>query len=480
MTPSTFEQSHNYCCVPSAYSLVCGVVLTLTLALGANVVYANQSELVTDLPLSLVRIDSIEAALDKNLESWSNDPSLSTVREIVILIASQQLATSTARAELDNSSKRWVALFEKVVARLDDKIGADRRKKLIDEWVHGASTLEQVRLVRKYSTVGDSYRALLETQAIRLQADQEIQRLYHSDASVSRRLNLSFEFQEISPTAVSQIANDPFQRLRFVRDGKMFLRMGAPNGSSQDALGGLLPPDEDRGENEEPRSVVLSNAFEIARTTTTQLHYTLVMGENPSFHIKRNRPDYLRLLVRGEVVELNATQPVENVTWIEARAYAEKLSELSEDYAYTLPTEAEWEFAARGATVTPYYWSDSYSDGRRQAHQYAVFDTQAPNPIATKQPNPFGLYDMVGNVAQYCLDIYHARPPLYSIDPVGLRSGLNPLRHITESWPVVIRGGGSFRTDQRMLRSSYRTFTGENSRSPNTGIRLIRVLKKYQ
>ena len=155
------------------------------------------------------------------------------------------------------------------------------------------------------------------------------------------------------------------------------------------------------------------------------------------------------------------TLPVEQVTWVQAAVYcnarskAEGLSPCyNEDTAacnfeadgYRLPTEAEWEYACRAGTDTGY----SFDGDSRKLMEYAWFADNAgkkTHPVGQKNPNPWGLYDMHGNVAEWCNDVYDKS--YYSNSP-----GVNP-RGPSEGKQNVLRGG-AWKSAADALRSSYR------------------------
>ena len=162
-------------------------------------------------------------------------------------------------------------------------------------------------------------------------------------------------------------------------------------------------PDRDRNHEyaeDVPHEVTLSS-FYICKYEVTEALWTAVMGSNPSYH------------------KLGDNYPVEQVNWYDCQDFVEKLSELTGRH-FRLPTEAEWEYAARGGKRSRgYRYSGSYALDEigwhvGNAHHYK-------REVGTKKPNELGLYDMTGNVSEWCqdkLDIeyYHHSP---SINPQG-------------------------------------------------------------
>ena len=229
-----------------------------------------------------------------------------------------------------------------------------------------------------------------------------------------------------------------------------FRRRGFPDGSVEgEKVFGM----GDAGE----REVRLTRAFEMQASPVTQLQYYLVMGENPShFMIDGQRANFFG----GEFVDPN--RPVEMVSWHRVQAFIEKLNQLQDDYIYGLPTEAEWEFAARGGTDTEYWFGDSQSD----LEFYAWFEKNSndrTHPVGHFPANPLGLYDMIGNTWEWTGD-WHGRLSTQRVtDPTGADSGSER----------VIRGG-SWHSNAQGLRSAFRYGVYPDGRSDDLGFRLIR------
>jgi formylglycine-generating enzyme required for sulfatase activity len=190
-----------------------------------------------------------------------------------------------------------------------------------------------------------------------------------------------------------------------------------------------------------PHQVVVSS-FYMDRHLVTQNEYQRVMGANPS---------------RWNM----GTNPVEQVRWSDAVRYCNARSRLEglepcydlqtwvcnfDANGYRLPTEAEWEYACRAGTQTPFFFGNSPSKLAR----YAWFDENAggkPHPVGQKQPNPWGLYDMYGNVWEWCNDFY--KVDYYEESPED-----NPKGPKTGDTKVV--RGGAWKFGAESCRSGYR------------------------
>jgi formylglycine-generating enzyme required for sulfatase activity len=181
--------------------------------------------------------------------------------------------------------------------------------------------------------------------------------------------------------------------------------------------------------NETYHEVTISKSYYLGAYEVTQGEYEKVMGANPSRY-------------KGP------KNPVGNVSWNDAVSFCKKLSETEEERRagreYRLPTEAEWEYACRAGSTTAY----SFGDTAEMLAEYAWFGEVRgkTNPVGLKKPNRWGLYDMHGNVWEYCQDLYADYPPDASTDPQqGPDGGSNP----------VGRGGG-WNYDAGLCRSAVR------------------------
>ena len=160
-------------------------------------------------------------------------------------------------------------------------------------------------------------------------------------------------------------------------------------------------------------------------------------------------------------------QPVINVNWNDAQMYVAWLSKVTGKH-YRLLTEAEYEYATRAGTVTPYYWGDEagYNNANCQDCQNRVGKRTAP--VGSFAPNAFGLYDMVGNVLEWTEDCYHEDYKGAPTDGTAWTSG--------EYCNVRMCRGGGFDVFNQMLTSSYRYSRNMNDRNNTLGFRVARTL----
>jgi formylglycine-generating enzyme required for sulfatase activity len=225
-----------------------------------------------------------------------------------------------------------------------------------------------------------------------------------------------------------------------------------------------------RSANEGPaHEVQITRAFYIGAYEVTQEEYQKVMGTNPSY-CRTGGPGEHR--VRGL---MTARHPVENVSWEEAAAFCVKLSALPTEKGarrtYRLPTEAEWEYACRAGTTTAFHFGNSLSsreanfDGTRPPRGAADgphLDRTAA--VGSYKPNAWGLYDMHGNVAEWCSDWLADYPGGPLKDPRGPDKGKTK----------VVRSG-AWGDPGSLCRTARRTGFGVHQRLAAIGFRVVCV-----
>ena len=218
--------------------------------------------------------------------------------------------------------------------------------------------------------------------------------------------------------------------------------MGSPENEAERELWGAK-------ENQHP--VTLTSGFWLADTTVTQALYQQVMGKNPS-HFKGG---------------LNL--PVDSVSWGDAQQFIEKINQLIPEIKAQLPTEAQWEYACRADTETPFSFGNNMSPEQvnyNGKHPYleAKKGLNRAKTVAVKSlpENQWGLYEMHGNVWEWCNDVYQEDLGVDAVvDPKG--EGMSVIR--------VVRGG-SWGGDGRNVRSAIRFRDRPDSRDHSLGFRL--------
>jgi formylglycine-generating enzyme required for sulfatase activity len=213
--------------------------------------------------------------------------------------------------------------------------------------------------------------------------------------------------------------------------------------------GSFLMGSESGNKDEKPvRRVTLSKAFYIGKYEVAQSQWQTVMGENPS-HFK----------------DCGGNCPVEQISWDDAQDFIGKLNERDDGFTYRLPTEAEWEYACRAGTTGDYYGPNVDALGW---HADSA-EKDSTHPVGMKQPNSFGLFDMPGNVWEWCEDVYHDSYDGAPTDGSAWTAG-------GEQEKRVLRGGG-WHFYRVAMRSAYRRGFPKNSRDyeHGGGVRVVAV-----
>jgi len=266
------------------------------------------------------------------------------------------------------------------------------------------------------------------------------------------------------PSAGS-VSSGPLSGMEFVTIPSGSFRMGS------------MPTEEGRYDEESPRHTVDIFSFQLMTTEVTQQMWGEVMGNNPSRFVSLNRP-------------------VEQVSWDDVQLFIDELNSIDTEYIYRLPSESEWEYACRAGTITPIYsgtmnilgerncpdlddiaWyggnsgvtdiSNGYDSSDWEEKQYS--HTRAgTHPVALKQPNAWGLYDMLGNVWEWCEDTYQSSYEGAPTDgSAWVSSGVSS---------HVVRGG-SWIGYAEFYRSASRCYFSADDRLLILGFRLARSVR---
>lgn len=277
-----------------------------------------------------------------------------------------------------------------------------------------------------------------------------------------------FPIQSCFGQAAKEVTNSIGMKLVFIPKGTFTM------GSSTSEEGSL--------NDERQHQVKINQDYYLGIHEVTQSQYAKVLGKNPSFFQgdevatrvpAKTDPRTGRVIEEEKkVAKDTSNHPAENLDWSDAKYFCQRLSDLPEEReagrVYRLPTEAEWEYACRAGTETAFSFggsSDSlkeygwYSENSGRKFEATYLDRRT-HPVGEKKPNPWGLYDMHGNVWEWCSDWYGEYPKDEQVDPKGPEKGS---QH-------VIRGG-SWRTDTAYCRSAARYGIAQ---SPSTvGFRVV-------
>jgi len=225
-----------------------------------------------------------------------------------------------------------------------------------------------------------------------------------------------------------------------------------PGGSFQM---GSPPSEEGRDDDESPQFEVTVKQFNMQTTELTQFQWKQIMGYNPS-------------CFKGDNL------PVEQVSWNDIQAFLRRLNRIDPGKHYRLPSEAEWEYACRAGSNTRFPWGDDNEYAALDLFSWTIVGyTGQTYPVGQKLPNAWGLYDMHGNVYEWCEDWYHRS---YAGAPVDGSAWLSPVGS-----QRIYRGGGSviqeWGYNARRCRSAYRSRGRPTIRYDDLGFRLVREVE---
>ena len=228
-------------------------------------------------------------------------------------------------------------------------------------------------------------------------------------------------------------------KMEFVYIGAGEFLMGSPASEA----GGF---DDERPQHK----VTIGKGFWLAETEVTQAQYRAIMGTNPSYFVEK-AGGFLGLGVQ-KVDRVD--HPVEQVSWDRAQAFCTKLSKML-GVSARLPSEAEWEYACRAGTTTPFStgntisteqanYNGNYTRGSGRKGVYRAKTT----PVKSFAANPWGLYDMHGNVWEWCADVWHEKYEGAPANGSAWTTGGDQSRRVLR--------GGSWRLSPLRLRSAIR------------------------
>lgn len=300
---------------------------------------------------------------------------------------------------------------------------------------------DEIKILKEHNKIFEEQNRILEGQNKNL--EEQNKKLIEQIKNLEERVkSLDYELVKyknpkfnIKPKSLTQIEiitipeTDVSFKMVFVEGGTF--SMGANKGDTEAYL------------DEKPAHEVTLSDYWIGETLVTQALWQAVMGENPSEF-------------KGDI-----NLPVERVSWDDCQVFIKKLNKKT-GKKFRLPTEAQWEFAARGGKL-----------GKENHHQFAGNNNisvvswyynnseRKIHPVKEKQPNELGLFDMSGNVCEYCKDWYGYYSSSPSTDPTGPRKGVQRVYR-----------GGCWEDSSRKCRISLRASINQTERSNHLGLRL--------
>lgn len=207
------------------------------------------------------------------------------------------------------------------------------------------------------------------------------------------------------------------------------------------------PPGEAKTDKEsaleKQHKVTLTEPFFMGKFELTQAQYEKVMGANPS-------------VTKGDKL------PVHNVSWQDAQDFCAKLS-ASSKRRVQLPTEAQWEYACRAGTTTAYH-SGSEIDDLKKVGWIGANSGGKPHPVGELAPNAWGVYDMHGNIREFCRDLFVDKPLEDAADPTGPREG-DPKNHVVR--------GSAYSANSALALNSRAACRRPTENLASTGFRIL-------
>ncbi|MBD2151142.1 formylglycine-generating enzyme family protein [Pseudanabaena sp. FACHB-1277] len=286
-------------------------------------------------------------------------------------------------------------------------------------------------------------------------------------AQIKNRINISFR-QGKTQFYPEDLGNGTILKMVAIPQGSFI--MGSPE------------TEPDRRTSEFPQHSVTLQSFFMGMFPVTQAQWRAVATQLPQINIKLN-PEPSRF--QGD-----ENRPVEQVSWFEAVEFCDRLS-VKTGREYRLPTEAEWEYACRAGTTTPFHFGETISTDLANYRgtddedfkwsgswrgSKGIYRQETTATTYFKTANAFGLFDMHGNVLEWCLDTWHDS---YSEKPEELKkSGNIPWVSGDESKENRLLRGGSWLYDPRNCRSAYRFYFHPGGRGSNVGFRIVSCLAR--
>jgi uncharacterized protein (TIGR02996 family) len=330
-------------------------------------------------------------------------------------------------------TRAFMRVEQALMAAIHDSPGDETSWLVLADWLEEQGEADRAELLRLHRRLRD------------LDEGRERERL---EGRVQEMLRAGV--RPCVPTLVNSVGME----LALIPEG--WFRFGSP------------PQEEGRYYDEGPRRrTAMTRPFYLGVYPVTQAEYERVTGDNPSAF---RRGGEREREVRGASTRRH---PVEQVSWHDAAAFCQRLSsslpaERDAGRVYRLPTEAEWEYACRGgaALCTPFPLGKTISEevANFRGEPRRRDESRHTTPVGSYPPNGFGLYDMVGNVWEWCADWYHSSTYAHNPrrDPPGPREGERRIAR-----------GGMFNLDERRVRCADRSSFDPEHRDNDLGFRVL-------
>lgn len=279
--------------------------------------------------------------------------------------------------------------------------------------------------------------ARMSVEISKLQKDQETinvqietlksqnKNLESQKKDLEEKINAIEKQLKSAESEITTLKNYPGARMVKEINGVEFAFRWCPAGLSTI---GSPETEEGRIDNEKQCQITIPNGYWMLETEVTQKQWKAIMDSNPSINV-------------GDDL------PVDNVSWNDCMEFCKKCKEL--DFPVLLPTEAQWEYGCRAGTT------GAYAGNLDELAWYGSNSGDKSHPVKTKKPNRWGLYDMHGNVWEWCLDRYSKSPCANAADPEDSSKGV-----------IHVARGGSYDGTRFRMRSAARTDNGQSS-NPN-------------
>jgi formylglycine-generating enzyme required for sulfatase activity len=373
------------------------------------------ADLALDLAKHLTHTEQrqwVEQALQASLLYWLRARGQATPKDLPVLtqaLAEHLVVADQAYVEGVQTCLRYLELPE-LSATLQAEFGIRQRIEL------EAQRLQQLELKKREAE--EAERKAKEEIARVAEAERLAREAWKPKWASSAEEDEYGRYADLSVQGVTQ-------RFRWIEAGTFLM--------------GSTDTEQDRSNDETLHQVTLTQGYWLADTACTQALWQTVMGSNPA--------DFTDSL----------QNPVEQVSWEDVQEFIKKLNKRLQGVKARLPTEAEWEYACRAGTSTP------FSFGANITPEQANYNGSLGKTVAVKSlpANPWGLYEMHGNVWEWCQDWYGAYPSGSASDPRGSGSGTGR----------VLRGG-SWSNSGRYVRSAFRNSDASDNRNDDVGFRL--------